>query len=76
MGSKEVYCPACPRFDSELGRCGDGKVNPSSWTMAVEVANLMGVRALCPFHAFRERLAQSRHGVVLQLPTGSESNTA
>ncbi|MBS1717257.1 MAG: hypothetical protein JSS72_05960 [Armatimonadetes bacterium] len=38
----------------------DGKVNPDRWDQAVQVAQIFGVRAVCPFNDFRERLVASR----------------
>jgi hypothetical protein len=53
-------CRDCPRYEPER-RCLDGKVNPRSWTQAVETANVLGVRAICALNAHRERLVRSRH---------------
>lgn len=36
------------------------RVNPTRWSAAVEVANVLGVRAICPFNDFREKLLMSR----------------
>lgn len=55
-----MTCQDCPRHDPETRRCLDGKINPHRWERAVDVVNLFGVRALCPFSDFRERLAKSR----------------
>jgi hypothetical protein len=38
----------------------DGKVNPMSWEESVNVANVLGVRAICVFNDYRERLVGSR----------------
>lgn len=38
----------------------DAKVNPRSWETTVEVANVMGLRAICMFNDHRERLILSR----------------
>jgi hypothetical protein len=53
-------CRDCPRFDDERSACRDGKVNPDRWDRAVEVAQYLGVRAVCPLNDFRERLLSVR----------------
>jgi hypothetical protein len=35
-------------------------VNPLSWEESVNVANVLGVRSICIFNDFRERLVASR----------------
>lgn len=55
-----MRCSDCPRFDSEKSLCKDGKVNPPSWPMAVEVAKVMGVRSICTFNDHREKLVATR----------------
>ncbi len=78
MRTHAVYCAGCSSWDAEAGRCRDGKVNPAGWVAAVEVANVLGVRALCPFNKHRERLVRSRcrSQAPCAEPTGSESRTA
>lgn len=56
----QMRCPDCPRFDKEQQKCLDGKVNPPHFSQAVEIANVMGVRSICPFSSHRERLVASR----------------
>ncbi len=56
-------CRDCARYDLEIKRCRDQKVNPQDWETAVNVANVLGVRAICMFNDHRERLVFSRlHG--------------
>lgn len=55
-----MRCSDCPRFDKEARRCLDGKVNPQKWNDAVETANVLGVRVICTYNDFRERLVQTR----------------
>jgi len=55
-----VYCRDCPRYDAEARKCRDGKVNPQKYELAVDVANVLGVRAICTYNDFRERLVLSR----------------
>jgi len=56
----QMRCPDCPRFDKERHICLDGKINPPHFSQAVEVANVMGVRSICPFSSHRERLLSGR----------------
>lgn len=53
-----MHCRDCARYIG--GRCVDGKVNPQSWSMAVEVANVMGIRSICAFNDHRQKLVDSR----------------
>lgn len=53
-----MNCRDCARYIE--GRCTDGKVNPRSWSLAVEVANVMGIRSICAFNDHRQRLVESR----------------
>lgn len=55
-----MRCRDCPRYDPDVERCRDGKVNPLRWEQAVEAANVLGLRAICPLSDFRERLILSR----------------
>lgn len=61
-----MYCRDCNRVDAESGRCRDGKVNPQSWEETVNVSNVLGVRSICIFNDFRERMVASR--MTNQLP--------
>lgn len=54
---KRISCWNCNRFHRDEGRCKDGKTNPRRKTDAVEVAEVMGVRALCIFSPYRDILA-------------------
>jgi len=55
-----VHCKDCDRFDPEIRKCKDQKINPQRWSQAVEVANVLGVRSICVFNDYRERLVRSR----------------
>lgn len=55
-----MRCRDCARYDLEAQKCLDSKVNPFRWDQAVDVANLLGVRAICVFNPFREKLLASR----------------
>ena len=55
-------CRDCHRWDSEAKKCLDGKVNPHNWEVAVTVVQVLGLRAVCPFNDYRERLIGCRLG--------------
>ena len=55
-----MRCRDCARYDLEDRRCKDAKVNPPTWEDAVEVANVIGIRSICSFNDFRERLIAAR----------------
>lgn len=59
-----MKCRDCPRFcqgdEDGPGRCLDGKLNPQTYSMAVEVSETMGLRAICIFNDHRERLVAQR----------------
>ena len=59
-----MKCRDCPRYDLELRRCKDGKLNPLRYSDAIEVANVWGVRAICSYNDHRERLVGVRTGAV------------
>ncbi len=56
-------CRDCPRYDNAHTRCKDGKVNPHTYEQSFSVAQFMGLRSLCVFNDYRERLLQSRKPV-------------
>ena len=55
-----MICRDCARYDLETERCRDSKVNPQSWESAVCVSQVLGLRSICAFNDYRERLVQSR----------------
>jgi len=57
---KRILCPRCPLYDRTGRRCTIGKVNPPTKLDTYETAFLLGVRALCPFNPYRERLLHSK----------------
>ncbi len=57
-----MYCRDCNRWNSEDSKCLDGKVNPHNWETAVSVVQVLGIRSVCPFNDFRERLIACRMG--------------
>jgi hypothetical protein len=59
----DMDCRDCHRWNKDETRCLDGKVNPHRYETAVNVAQVLGIRSICPFNDFRERLIASRsHG--------------
>lgn len=56
-------CKDCHRFNSDTKRCLDGKVNPHNWETAVSVSQILGIRTICMFNDYRERLIQSRRPI-------------
>ncbi len=67
-----MECRDCARWDSEARKCRDEKVNPHSWEVAVSVSQVLGLRSICVFNDFRERLVNSRKPIAKQ--TASTSN--
>ncbi len=67
-----MHCRDCHRFDSQNRKCLDRKINPLKWVDAVEVANVMGIRAICIYNDHRERLARSR-GMPVREPDHNEA---
>jgi hypothetical protein len=59
-----MKCRDCPRYDHEAERCRDGKLNPTRYSDAIEVANVWGVRAICVYNDHRERLVSVRAGTL------------
>lgn len=56
-----MRCKDCPRYLVATEKCADGKVNPDRWELAVTVAQVMGLRAICTYNDHRERLIGSRN---------------
>ena len=53
-------CKDCHRFDADAKRCMDGKINPHNWETAVSVTQILGIRTICMFNDYRERIIESR----------------
>ena len=51
-------CRDCSLYEPERDGCRSGKLNPHTKENAVEVVQLLGLRALCVFNDFREPLIQ------------------
>jgi len=58
-----VLCRDCPRYDLENEKCLDRKVNPKNWEIAVSVSQVLGLRSICVFNDYRERLIASRQPI-------------
>ncbi len=56
-----MSCWNCPRYDRTERRCQDGKANPKKKADSVAVAEFLGVRALCHYNPYRDRLALEMH---------------
>jgi hypothetical protein len=57
MTERRMSCSKCPRYDREALRCREGKSNPGRKSDAVAVSELLGLRSLCQYSPYRERLA-------------------
>jgi hypothetical protein len=53
-------CRDCPCHQEETAKCRDGKLNPQTWEQAVSVSQVFGLRAICVFNDYRERLVAAR----------------
>lgn len=53
---KRILCPRCRLYDRLTRRCTVGKVNPRTKLDTYEAAQVLGVRALCAFNLYRDRL--------------------
>lgn len=54
--TKRILCLRCRLYDSVRRRCTIGKVNPPTRLDTYEAAQVLGVRALCPFNLYRDRM--------------------
>lgn len=55
-----MECRDCARYDKDTAKCRDGKLNPQHWKQAVEVSQVFGLRSICVFNDYRERLVGAR----------------
>ncbi len=56
QGIRRVTCARCRLYDRLARRCTIGKVNPRTKLDTYETARLLGVRALCAFNLYREKM--------------------
>lgn len=54
--TKRIICTRCHLYDRGRRRCALGKVNPRTRLDTYETAQVLGVRALCPFNPYRDRM--------------------
>jgi hypothetical protein len=65
-------CRDCARYCLETNKCKDKKLNPQTYSEAVEISGVYGLRVICMFCDHRERLLQGR---ALQIPSPKPSKT-
>lgn len=53
---RRILCPRCRLYDRLTRRCAVGKVNPRTKLDTYETAQVLGVRALCAFNLYRDRI--------------------
>ncbi len=63
-----MECRDCTRYDTEARKCMDGKLNPHSWEATVSVAQIFGLRSICMFNDFREKLVNTRKPLTKENP--------
>jgi hypothetical protein len=61
MAEKRMACWNCPRYDRTERVCLDGKANPKKKADAVELTEVLGLRALCHYSPYRDSLAIQMH---------------
>ena len=57
MAERRKNCWQCKRYDREARHCRDGKANPRSKRDSKEVAETLGIQALCLYNLYRDALA-------------------
>src|SRR5262245_12596112 len=57
MAERRKNCWQCKRYDREARHCRDGKANPKSNRDSKEVAEALGVQALCLYNLYRDAFA-------------------
>ena len=58
MPQQRMHCWNCPRYDRAERHCRDGKANPKRKTDSVELAERLGVQALCLYNLHRDAIAR------------------
>lgn len=59
--TKRILCSRCRLYDSVRRCCTISKVNPRTRLDTYETAQVLGVRAVCPFNPYRERMVSPPH---------------
>ncbi len=54
---KPMACWQCPRYSRKERRCLEGKTNPKNLIASMEVAEVLGVAALCHYNLHRDGIA-------------------
>ncbi|MGI8922832.1 MAG: hypothetical protein ACR2HJ_02130 [Fimbriimonadales bacterium] len=57
-----MRCSDCPRFDEGTALCKDGKLNPGSRQVAIDVAQQFGPRSICMMNDHREMIVDVWQG--------------
>lgn len=55
-----MSCWQCPRYDRTERKCRDGKANPKSKADTIEVAEILGLQAICHYNPHRDLIALRR----------------
>lgn len=58
--TKRIVCQRCRLYDRQARRCRIGKVNPHTKLYTYEVVKVLGVRALCGFNLYRDRMVSAK----------------
>ncbi len=65
---RRMTCWNCPRYTRTDRRCLEGKANPRRKSDSFTVAEMLGIRALCHYNLYRDRLAMRMY-----FPTAPET---
>ena len=61
MRLPRMSCRKCPRYEVEKQRCSDGKANPRRKADAFSLVELLGIRSLCHYSPYRDRIVLQTH---------------
>lgn len=54
---RRMSCWQCPRYSRTERKCQDGKANPKRKSETVEVAEVLGLQAICHYNPYRDLIA-------------------
>lgn len=54
---RRMSCWQCPRYDRTERRCRDGKANPKRQADTMDVAQVLGLQAICHYNPYRDLIA-------------------
>lgn len=57
---RRMSCWQCPRYSRIERKCQDGKANPKRKSETVEVAEVLGLQAICHYNPYRDLIALRR----------------